>query len=72
MKTFEVLVTRDCRFTQSGFVQVKANSRDEALAAALEVRQEMVEWVDDDSFHCGESGTYIADEGDFNPEEVKE
>lgn len=63
MKTFKVLVTRDCTFTQSAIVHVDAEDKEDAQQKAVEqIDQDEVYWEDDDSFHFGEeSGVYVAD-----------
>lgn len=62
MKNWSVLVTRDARLTQSGTVYVQAETRNEAEEKALDIPQEDIDWTDDDSFHAGEDGTYVAEE----------
>jgi hypothetical protein len=47
--------------TQSIEVVVEADDKDEAEQKALDLGQDGLNWEDDDSFHAGESGTYVAD-----------
>ena len=61
MKKFRVRLTRDCRLTQSAFVEVEAENPDHAETVAMEIPQEDVAWEDDDFFEAGEGGTYVAD-----------
>lgn len=61
MKTFRVLVTRDCRMTQSATVEVQATCADDAEQKAMDIPQDRITWTDDDSFNAGEGGTYVAD-----------
>lgn len=61
MSRYKVLVTRDCRLTQSGLVEVEASNPDEAEAKAMDIPQDKIDWEDDDSFQAGENGTYVAD-----------
>lgn len=70
---YTVLVTRDVTFTQSGTVEVDADSPDAAHAQALDLAeasgQSGVDWQDDDgSFHFGEDGAYVADPDSITPE----
>ncbi len=63
MKKFRVRLTRDCTFTQSVDVVLEVGERSEVLDAACLINQDKYSgWVDDDdSFHFGEQGVYIAD-----------
>jgi hypothetical protein len=57
---YRVIITRDCRLTQSAAVTVEADNADDAESKAMEIPQEGIKWLDDDSFHA-EGGTYVAD-----------
>lgn len=67
MPKFRVLLTRDCVLTQSARVEVEADDKYQAEDKATALSQDGLEWEDDDSFHAGEGGTYVAD-----PDTIKE
>jgi CheY-like chemotaxis protein len=65
---WRVLLTRDVQFTQSVAVRVHARSAEEAEAKALRISQDGLAWLDDDdSYHYGEQGAYVADPSSIEP-----
>lgn len=61
---YRVRLTRDVTMTQSVDVELVATSPDEAEGMAVDLPQAGLNWEDDDdSWHYGENGTYIADPG---------